>query len=72
MRLATFLDQKKIPDSEFATDIGITRQAIHRYKTGARFPEPHILNRIYEITDGQVTPNDFAGHAAEVSAGGTS
>ena len=61
MRLAIYLENKKISDAAFARSIGVERQAVGRYRTGERFPEKAILRRIFEITGGRVTANDFAG-----------
>lgn len=50
-------------DAEFAASIGVSRQAVHRYKTGDRVPEWAVLGRIKDITNGMVTPDDFLGNA---------
>jgi transcriptional regulator with XRE-family HTH domain len=59
MQLATYLSQKEISDGDFAEAIGVSRQAVHRYKTGERFPERAVLQKIAEATGGNVTANDF-------------
>jgi transcriptional regulator with XRE-family HTH domain len=61
MQLATYLDENGISDAAFARSIGVERQAVGRYRSGERFPEKVILLRIFEVTGGQVTANDFAG-----------
>lgn len=60
MRLDTYLETKTVSDSDFADLIGVSRQAVHRYKTGERFPEKPVLTKIFEATNGEVTANDFA------------
>lgn len=60
MRLAEYLEEKKISDSAFAAQIGTSTQSVHRYKSGQRFPRPKILSKIFEISGGQITANDFA------------
>lgn len=67
MQLAAYLEREKISDSEFANRIGVSRQAVHRYKSGDRFPERPVLAGISEATGGAVTANDFVGSAADVS-----
>lgn len=62
MKLATYLDDNSIKDADFSEQIGVSRQAVHRYREGDRFPSPKVLNRIFEVTNGEVTANDFAGH----------
>ena len=59
MRLADYLADQNIPDAKFAALIGVTRQAVGRYKFGERKPEWRVLQRIAKATDGNVTPNDF-------------
>jgi len=60
MKLATYLENNEISDAAFARQIGVERQAVGRYKSGDRFPEKPILLKIYEVTAGAVTANDFA------------
>lgn len=59
MQLADYLKSNGISDDDFGQSIGVTRQAVHRYKTFDRFPEKPVLTRIIEATSGAVTPNDF-------------
>lgn len=68
MKLATYLESEKLTDAAFARSIGVERQAVGRYKAGERFPEKPILLRIYEVTDGKVTANDFADTPATPAA----
>lgn len=39
--------------------VGISKEAVHYYLHGKRFPRPETLRRIAEATDGLVTANDF-------------
>jgi transcriptional regulator with XRE-family HTH domain len=59
MQLSAYLADKGISDADFAQAIGVTRQAVHRYKTGGRLPEWPVLAKIREATDGAVTADDF-------------
>lgn len=63
MQLAIYLDTNHISDAEFGRLIGVERQAVGRYRSGERFPAKPILNKIFEVTNGQVTANDFAGQS---------
>ncbi|WP_425491969.1 hypothetical protein [Kaustia mangrovi] len=45
--------------------IGVTRQALHRYKVGARIPRPAIMARIESVTGGSVRANDFHSTATD-------
>lgn len=59
MRLNSYLEQAAEPDASFARRIGVSPQALSRYKLGQRRPEWDVLERIARETDGAVTPNDF-------------
>jgi transcriptional regulator with XRE-family HTH domain len=59
MQLADYLKTNGISDEDFGQSIGVTRQAVHRYKTFDRFPEKPVLTEIVKATAGAVTPNDF-------------
>ena len=59
MKLADYLEQEAVSDAEFARLIGVKRQAVHRYRKGARFPDRRVLSKIHEVTNGRVTANDF-------------
>jgi hypothetical protein len=59
MQLADYLKTNGISDEDFGHAIGVTRQAVHRYKTFGRFPERPVLSKIFEATGGVVTANDF-------------
>lgn len=59
MQLAEYLKNNGISDDDFGQSIGVTRQAVHRYKTFERFPEKPVLGKIVAATSGAVTPNDF-------------
>ena len=58
MQLAAYLQQQDLSDVAFGQMIGVTRQAVHRYKRG-RLPQKPILEKIAEVTAGKVKPNDF-------------
>lgn len=68
MTLAEYLDKAETSDTAFAEMIGVSRQALHRYKTGERRPEWNVLERIRDVTGGQVTPNDFLDAPARETA----
>jgi transcriptional regulator with XRE-family HTH domain len=59
MKISDWLDKADIADSEFADRIGVSRQALSRYKAGTRTPRPSVLARIRAETNGRVTANDF-------------
>lgn len=59
MKLGDYLTLRNLGDADFGALIGVSRQAVHRYKTGERVPEWPILAKIKEATSGAVTPDDF-------------
>lgn len=65
MRLSEYLDEKKISDADFGLRIKVTRQAVHRYRSGERLPDQPTMERIFRETGEQVTPNDFFGISAK-------
>lgn len=68
MQITDWLTKNDISDSAFAARIGVSRQALWRYKSGERIPRPIILQRIQGETGGQVNPADFFSTPGEVAA----
>jgi transcriptional regulator with XRE-family HTH domain len=61
MTLTEYLHANKLTASEFARQMGVSPQAVHRYCDGDRLPRKSEMEKILELTDGVVTPNDFFG-----------
>ncbi len=59
MKLADWLDAKNISHQEFGDRIGKSQAAVSRYASGKRMPDEETLIKIFEVTGGDVTPNDF-------------
>ena len=59
MNLRTFLNTYKITQKIFSRKLGISPISLSRYLSGERFQEKQILEKIYSLTDGIVTANDF-------------
>jgi putative transcriptional regulator len=59
MKLSVYLAENNLSDADFAAAIGVTRQAVHRYRTGERIPDQPTMAKIVEAANGAVTPNDF-------------
>lgn len=72
MKLSEWLDLPN-PDGsrkrrdEFAADIGVTPQMISAYCSGDVWPGKTRQLSIFKITEGAVTPNDWAGIAEDVA-----
>ena len=58
MRLADYVKQSNMSQAEIAALVGVTEAAMSRYMRD-RVPSPDVMQRIIEVTDGAVTPNDF-------------
>lgn len=67
MRLDNYLRERGLSSAQFAEISGIgSKQAVHKYRHGERFPTPENLRRIREATSGAVTADDFVDqHAGE-------
>jgi transcriptional regulator with XRE-family HTH domain len=68
MKLSAYLALNEVSDADFAAAVGVERQAVHRYKSGLRFPAKSVLTRIFEHTGGQVTANDFCDFGDQIMA----
>jgi hypothetical protein len=61
MTLGDYLKSTGLSPQQFAPLIGVQWLAIYRYISGERVPRWEIMQKIYEVTGGQVTPNDILG-----------
>lgn len=59
MRLDQFIASTGQTDTAFAVQIGVTSEAVRRYRNGTRIPDRAVMERIFAATDGAVQPNDF-------------
>ena len=60
MKLETWLSGSNKTIAQFRKELGVSSIATtYRYLRGERIPRPEIMRRISEITNGQVTPDDF-------------
>lgn len=64
MKLNDWIIKSEITNAEFASKVGVTRQAMWRYRMGERMPKPAVIAKIHEVTGGAVTANDFHAVAA--------
>ena len=49
------------PNSGFGEKLGRSGEAVRRYRSGEREPGIVLMAKVYTLTDGLVTPNDWAG-----------
>ena len=60
MKLETWVKSNGVSVTNLATLIGVSGyRTAQRYITGERIPRPEVMEKIHEITEGQVTANDF-------------
>lgn len=59
MTLNKYLSQNQTTVKSFAAKIGLKEISLYRYMRNTRVPRPEIMIRIFDVTDGAVTPNDF-------------
>ena len=67
MTLAEFLDANNLTASEFARQITVSPETVSRYCNRERVPRKDEMQRIFDATEGKVTPNDFYDLAAPQS-----
>lgn len=59
MILKKWLRSQGLKVDDFAEKINVSRGAVLKWISGERYPRFEYLNRIYNETQGVVTPNDF-------------
>jgi len=66
MKLDAYLSEHGLTSERFGKAAGIpSKQTIHNYRRGIRFPSPQNLRRIREATNGAVTADDFVDQHTE-------
>lgn len=62
MTLAEYITDLKISPEKFAETLdGISAGALRKWMSGERIPRKEQMEKIFEVTSGKVTPNDFFG-----------
>lgn len=70
MTLDGYLRKHGLTSSQFAKATGVlTKQTVHNYRHGIRFPSAESMRLIDETTRGEVTPKDFVEQHAGASEG---
>jgi transcriptional regulator with XRE-family HTH domain len=59
MKLNDWLKREGLTPTDLAKRMKRPQATIARYASGQRIPEPPIMKEIFEVTAGEVTPNDF-------------
>ena len=69
MKLSSYMDEHGLDNATMASKIGgCSAGAVHKWRYGERIPRSRFIIRIREITDGQVTANDFVPSSANEEA----
>lgn len=68
MKLSAYLKENNLTPQDFAPLIGVQWPAIYRYMSGKRVPTKPVLQKIFDVTKGAVTPNDIIGIPPETEA----
>lgn len=67
MTLETYLAANGLKETDFAKLIGVEQSTVNRLKRGS-MPTREVMARIFEVTGGQVTGNDFYGLSEDAAA----
>lgn len=59
MDLDSYLSREGISNAAFAEQIGVDPSSVWRFRQGARIPRRETMQKIVDLTGGDVTPNDF-------------
>ena len=59
MTIKEYLTLAGISRPDFARSIDVTETTLTRYLGGQRMPDWPVIERIYRVTGGTVTPNDL-------------
>lgn len=59
MTLATYLKLPGVTATALARHLGVAHSTVLRWADGSTQPGTERLRRLYDVTDGAVTPNDF-------------
>lgn len=61
MKLKSWLETRHMSLSTFAKIIGVSRSQVYKYIYCGAIPKPEVMVKIFKVTEGAVTPNDFYG-----------
>ncbi|MGR4927336.1 helix-turn-helix domain-containing protein [Bradyrhizobium sp. CAR08] len=59
MKLSDWITREGLSHQEVGDRIGKSQAAVSRYVAGKRMPDEETLIKIFEVTGGEVSPNDF-------------
>ena len=59
MKFVEWAEKHRLSDRQAGDLIGTSAETARRYRMALRIPEWPIMLRIYDVSKGRVTPNDF-------------
>ena len=59
MKLADWMAAGALTPEQLAKELGVTGEAVRRYRAGARMPRVEQIAKIHELSGGLVTAQDF-------------
>jgi transcriptional regulator with XRE-family HTH domain len=59
MKLTEYLKITNTTQDDFAKKVGLSQACISNYLNNRRFPSKYAMNKIFTLTGGKVSPNDF-------------
>lgn len=60
MQLSEYMAREKISEEQFAASLrDVSASGVRKWMRGERVPRPDQQRRIFDLTAGAVTPNDF-------------
>jgi transcriptional regulator with XRE-family HTH domain len=59
MTLKQYMTTHGISQVEMARMLGVRQPTIHRYREGLQVPGARVMQRLIDVTRGEVAPNDF-------------
>jgi len=61
MRFDDWMNATRTSNAGFAEKAGTSAETVRRYRSGEREPDTKTMALIFDLTGGDVTPNDWAG-----------
>jgi transcriptional regulator with XRE-family HTH domain len=66
--LAEWMEENQVSDRDLAERLGVDYTSVGRIRRGVYRPSWDVLEKLFEVTGGKVTPNSFLSRAAALRA----
>jgi hypothetical protein len=67
MRFSDWMTMTNSSNAAFGERLGKSGETVRRYRAGEREPDFETISRIFDLTGGKVTPNDWVGVAVRAA-----